>query len=82
MTSLEQLSLAAFSSGSVRQKVYENGHKNVLGIWIDLEQKVKLGTFLALKVENQKVKNQLNPPDFSLIEEKLLLMTYFANCNF
>ena len=34
MTSLEQLSLAEFSSVSVRPKVYENGHKKVFGsIW-------------------------------------------------
>ena len=41
VTSLEQLSVAEFSGEQASPKVYENGHKNVLGIWIDLEQKVK-----------------------------------------
>ena len=36
MTSLEQLSLTEFSGDVVRPKVYENSHKNVLDIWIDL----------------------------------------------
>ena len=47
MTSFEQLSLAEFSGEKVRPKVYENGHKNVLGIWIDLEGKVKYSTILS-----------------------------------
>ena len=50
VASLEQLSLAEFSSGSVWPKVYENGHKNVLGIWINLERKVKYSTILVFKV--------------------------------
>ena len=33
MTSLEQLSFAEFSGELIRPKVYENGPKNVLGIW-------------------------------------------------
>ena len=37
VTSLEQLSLAQFIGELVRPKVYENDHRNVLGIWIDLE---------------------------------------------
>ena len=47
VTSLEQLSLAEFSGELVRPKVYENDHKNVLGIWIDLEGKVKYSTILS-----------------------------------
>ena len=35
VTSLEQLCLAEFSGELARPKVYENGHKNVLGIWIN-----------------------------------------------
>ena len=50
VTSLEHLSLAEVSGELVRQKVYENGHKNVLGIWIDLEWKVKYSTILVFKV--------------------------------
>ena len=41
VTSLEQLSLAEFSGEKARPKVYENGLKNVLAIWLDLELKVK-----------------------------------------
>ena len=36
MTSLEQLSLAEFSGEYARSKVYENDHKNVLGVWLNL----------------------------------------------
>ena len=42
MTSLEQLSVAEFSGESARPKVYENGHKNVLAIWLDLVLDVKI----------------------------------------
>ena len=50
VTLLQQLSLAEFSSGKVRPKVYEKGHKKVLGIQINLEWKVKYGTILVSKV--------------------------------
>ena len=54
VTSLEQLSLAEFSGELVRPKVYENNHKSVLGIWMDLEWKVKYSTVLFLfYVKNQ-----------------------------
>ena len=57
MTSLEQLSLAEFSGEYARSKVYENDHKNVLGIWLDLVLKVKYSEILIFKaifyVENQ-----------------------------
>ena len=36
VTSLEQLSLAEFSREKTRQKVFENGYKNVLPIDFDL----------------------------------------------
>ena len=36
VTSLEQLSVAEFSGEKARPKDYENGHKNVLAIWLDL----------------------------------------------
>ena len=49
VTSLEQLSLAEFRGDLVGPKVYENGHKNVPGIWIDLEWKVKYSTILGFK---------------------------------
>ena len=42
VTSLEQLSLAEFSGEQARPKVYENGHKNVLVIWLDLVSNAKL----------------------------------------
>ena len=41
MTSLEQLSAAEFSGEQARPKAYEDGLKNVLSIWLDLELKVK-----------------------------------------
>ena len=37
VTSLEQLSVAEFSGKQARPKAYENGLKNVLAIWLDLE---------------------------------------------
>ena len=43
VTSLEQLSVAKFSGKKARQKVYENGHKNVVAIWFDLVSHVKIG---------------------------------------
>ena len=49
VTSLEQLCLAEFRGDLVGPKVYENGHKNVPGIWIDLEWKVKYSTILVFK---------------------------------
>ena len=42
MTSLEQLSVAEFSGELARPKAYENGHKNVLAIWLDLVLNVKI----------------------------------------
>ena len=50
MTSLEQLSLAEFSGEYARSKVYENDHKNVVGIWLDLVSNVKYSTILIFKV--------------------------------
>ena len=41
VTSHEKLSVAEFSGEYARPKVYENGLKNVLAIWLDLELKVK-----------------------------------------
>jgi hypothetical protein len=85
VTSLEQLSLAEFSGEEVRPKVYENGHKNVLGIWIDLEWKVKYSIIRVFKVIFQKSAESFRF-FFSLknikIGEQLLLLTYFDNCNF
>ena len=49
MTSLEQLSLDEFSGEQTRPKVYENGHKKVLGIWLDLVLKVKYSEILIFK---------------------------------
>ena len=50
MTSIEKLSLAEFRGEEVRPKGYENGTKNVLGIWLDLVLKVKYSTILIFKV--------------------------------
>ena len=49
VTSLEQLSLAEFSGEQTRSKVYENSHKKVLGIWLDLILKVKYSKILIFK---------------------------------
>ena len=49
VTSLEQLSLAEFSGEQTRSKVYENDHKNVLGIWLNLVSNVKYSTILNFK---------------------------------
>ena len=40
------LSLAEFSGEQTREKVYGNGHKEVLGIWLDLVLKVKYSKIL------------------------------------
>ena len=45
VTSLEQLSLAEFGGELERPKIYENGHKNVPGIWMDSVTKVKICKF-------------------------------------
>ena len=44
VTSHEQLSLAEFSGECARPKVFENGRKNVVGIWFNLVLKVKIWT--------------------------------------
>ena len=49
VTSLEQLSLAEFCGEYSRPKVYENGQKKVLGIWLDLVLKVKYSEILIFK---------------------------------
>ena len=49
VTSIEQLSLAEFSGEYTRPNVYENGHKNVQGIWLDLVLKVKYSEILIFK---------------------------------
>ena len=49
VTSLEHLSVAEFSGEQTRLKVYENGHKKVLGIWLDLVLKVKYSEILIFK---------------------------------
>ena len=36
VTSLKQLSVAEFSGEKTKPRVYENDHKNVLAIWLDL----------------------------------------------
>ena len=49
MTSLEQLSVAEFGGEYARPKVYENGLKNVLAIWLDLVLKVKYSKIMIFK---------------------------------
>ena len=49
VTSLEQLSVAEFSGELTRLKVYENGHKKVLGTWLGLVLKVKFSKILIFK---------------------------------
>jgi len=50
VTSLEQLSLAEFGGELVGPRVYEDDQKSVLGIWMDLEWKVKYSTILIFKI--------------------------------
>ena len=71
MTSLEQLSLAEFSGEYAMSKVYEDDHKNILGIWLYLVLIVKYSIFQ----KKNSVKNMK-------IGEQLLLMTYFDNFDF
>ena len=42
VTSLEQLSVAEFNCEQARPKVYRNGHKNILAIWLDLVLDIKI----------------------------------------
>jgi len=49
-------------------KMYENGHKNVLGIWFDLVSKIKYSTILIFKVIFY-IKSKTNLSDFFFIEE-------------
>ncbi len=61
MTSLEQLSVAEFSVEQARPKVYKNGHKNVLAIWLDLVLNIKIWVqFYKIKyIKNQSYQNIL-----------------------
>ena len=82
MTPLEQLSLAEFSGEYARSKVYENGHKNVLDVWLNLVSNVKYSTILIFKVIlYDKNWSNLFEYFFSLknlkMGEQLLLVTYF-----
>ena len=54
MTSLEQLSVAEFSGEQTRPKVYENGHKKVLGIWLDLVLRVKFSMSKISRIFTKK----------------------------
>ena len=87
MTSFEQLSLAEFSSEQVRQKIYGNGCKNVLGTYLVRFGKSNVAQFWFSK-SFFYVKNQPNLSDFFFslknikIGEQLSLLTYFENCNF
>ena len=83
VTSLKQLSLAEFSGEQVRPKVYENGHKNVLGIWFDLEWKVKYSNNSGFPSHFSMSKNRVIFLNFCVslksikIGEHFLLMKYF-----
>ena len=68
VSSLELLSRAEFSCEKTRLKVYENSHKKVLGVWLDLVLKVKYSKILISKPFFY-VKNQTNLKDFFFIEE-------------
>jgi hypothetical protein len=59
VTSLEQLSIAEFSGEQARLKVYKNGHRNVLAIWLDLVSNIKIwAQFLKIKyIKNQSYQN-------------------------
>ena len=87
MTSLEQLSVAEFSDEKTRLKVYEYGHKKVLGIWLDLVLKVKYSEILIFKAiflcrksaESLQKKISLKNTKMG---DKLLLIPYFDNSDF
>ena len=87
MTSLEQLSLSELSGEYTRPKVYENGHKKVLGIWLDLVWKVKYSKFLIFKAiflcqksaESLQNNFRLNNTKMGY---KLLIIPYFDNFDF
>ena len=73
VTSLKQVSVAEFSGEQERPKVYENGHRKVLGIWLDLVLKVKYSTIIIFKViflcKKSAVRLGPNLYDFLFIED-------------
>ena len=75
MNSLDQLSIAEY----IRLKVYENDHKKILDIWLDLILKVKYSKILIFRANLYNV-------FFSLKNTKmgyyLLFLTYFDNFDF
>ena len=77
MTSLEQLSIAEFSGEQARLKVYKNGHRNVLAIWLDLVSNIKIwAQFLKIKyIKNQSYQNM------SIIKVVLLFLYSLLYCS-
>ena len=80
VTSLEQMSVAEFSGVQTWLKVYENGHKKVLGIWLDLVLKVKYRKILIFKAifQCQKSAETLRKKKF-LEEYKNGGLTFITN---
>ena len=87
MTSLEQLSVVEFSGEQTRLKVYVNGHKKVLGIWLDLVLKVKYSKILIFKtiflcqISAESLQKKISLKNTKM-GDKLLLIPYFDNFDF
>lgn len=87
MTSLEQLNLAEFGGEKTRSKVYQNGHKKDLGIWLDLVLKVKYIEILIFKAiflcpkSSESLQKKFSLKDTKMAD-KLLLLQYFENFDF
>ena len=59
VTTLEQMSVADFSGDKARPKVYKNGRKNVLAIWVDLVSNKSLSPIFVFFNEKKIVKIRL-----------------------
>ena len=68
-------------------KVYENSHKNVLGIWLDLVLKVKYSEILIFKAiflcrKSAETFTKKISLKNTKMGDKLLLIPYFDNFDF
>ena len=79
VTSLDQLSRAEFSGEYIRLKVYENDHKKILDIWLDLILKVKYSKILIFRANLYNLFFSLKNTKMGYL---LLFLTYFDNFDF
>ena len=64
VTLLEQLSVVEFIGESTRPKVYDNGHKKVLGVWFGIEGQI---------LQNSDIQS-----NFSMSKTSRIFMIFFS----